>query len=252
MGPLDPIALFREHPWLLTQCSYWLLLFIIPFAIASTIADQGLASRTGRYHWIYKPIRFRICQRFIGFVHAALLSYLCWADYFAEGCNFHLLDPNTPAVTQVLRLSLTYFIVDTSLDIVRGFEFLYLIHHLMLGSCFYFCLVHFPKGGGTGVMAMAIGEISNVVMVPWHAARFAEWKTEAALLSPIVTYSFTFCRCIIAPYFTFRFFFESLTYEHDIPWFFIYFYMSAFVVLLLGSWYWVYLLWRGFFKHNRS
>jgi hypothetical protein len=101
-------------------------------------------------------------------------------------------------------------------------------------------------------MAMAVGEISNVVMVPWHATRFAKWDREAALLSPIVTVSFTICRVFVAPYFTYHFFHDALTIEHDIPWVFIYFYMSAFVVLLAGSWYWVYLLLRGFFKHNHK
>jgi hypothetical protein len=148
-GPFGVVEVLQDHPWLLTQSSYWLLIFVIPFAFARYAADHGLASRTGRFAWIYEKNCYRICQRLIGFVHAVLLSYLCWHDYYAEGFNFYFLKPNTPAVTQVLRLSLTYFIVDTSLDIVRGPELLYLIHHVMLGACFFFCLVFFPKGGGT-------------------------------------------------------------------------------------------------------
>jgi hypothetical protein len=132
---VDPVSL------LLTVGS-WLALFLAPFIIVLVAAELGFAEKNGNCHWIYKPIRFRVCQRVPAFVHAAWLTYLGFLDFKEHNYTFNLLDRNTQFQEQVLQLSLGYLIADTLLDLYRGPELLYFIHHftLILGfsSSIYF------------------------------------------------------------------------------------------------------------------
>ena len=99
-------------------------------------------------------------------------------------------------------------------------------------------------------MVLFAGELSNIFMVPWHAARFCEWPTVADMLSLPSTISFTFLRTIVAPYYTWKFFLGAFTTDHGVPWSYMSAYLLAFGILLFGSWYWAYLLVRGYIKHH--
>ena len=98
------------------------------------------------------------------------------------------------------------------------------------------------------MFVLAVGEVSNIFMVPWHAARFCEYSTLHRLLSPLVTVSFTIMRVVVAPLYAYIFFREALTTNHKVPGYLVYMYMTSYVLLLLGSWFWVYKLLKGYFK----
>lgn len=102
------------------------------------------------------------------------------------------------------------------------------------------------------MMVLSVGEISNIFMVPWTAARLCEWKETASILSYPTTISFTILRTTAAPYFTYDFFANAFTTTHSISPTFVAIYTATFVIVLLGSWYWVYLLIRGFVKHHKG
>ena len=102
------------------------------------------------------------------------------------------------------------------------------------------------------MMVLALGEISNIFMVPWHTARYCNYPALSHMLSTPVTISFSLMRIVVAPYFTYEFFVEALTTDHGIPPMLLNVYMLAFVLLLLGSWLWTYRLIRGYLKTHRD
>jgi hypothetical protein len=123
----------------------WLVLFIIPYSIVRFLAYK---KALGPDSFIYKPIRFRVCQRVPGFAHAVIMSYLGWKDFADNGYQFTVLSPNTGSQEFIIDLSLTYLIVDTLMDVFRGPELMYFFHHFFLIVSFYYCRFHVLSSGG--------------------------------------------------------------------------------------------------------
>ena len=147
----EAIEIFQR---LLLRSLLWLCFFFIPHALVLVAAYCKWASPSGSFHWIYKPIRFRISQRVMGFAHAVSMSYLGTLDFVNSGYKFDTFAQNTAYQEWVIEFSLAYLIADTCLDIVRGPELLYFFHHFSLSTCF-FCSIYYGHSGAAMVSCLS-------------------------------------------------------------------------------------------------
>ena len=137
-----------HHPNVVWKLGFWVLAFLIPYTLVLLAAKLHLAAPNGNFHWIYKPIRSRIAQRPMGFVHAVWMTYLGLKEYVQSGYRYNMLEDNTEFQTYALEWSITYLVLDTFLDVLRGPELIYFIHHVVLFSCFYTCVFVTHIAGG--------------------------------------------------------------------------------------------------------
>lgn len=151
-----------EHPTVLPNALMWLMFFLIPYTIVRIAAAFELASRTGSFHWIYKPIRQRICQRIPGFIHAVWMTYLGGIDWVNNGYTFKMLVANNDLQEYILALSLPYLAVDLILDVIRGPEFMYFFHHFLLIICFCSCIFESHRAAGTVITWFVRAHIHRV------------------------------------------------------------------------------------------
>ncbi len=131
-------------------------------------------------------------------------SLLCTAagllDWIGDGCTMQYWAINTPGQIFLCDVSLSYFVLDFLLDVLNGvFDGMFAMHHIV--SVTTLVTIRYIEGRGGAWMSKSyiLGEMSNLIQIPWIASKALGYMHVHAALGTPFTYVFLLLRAGLFP-----------------------------------------------------
>ena len=190
-----------------------------------------------------RSVRVSLASHITSMAHA--LTVIMLAGY-ALWTGPHWNDVNTSYQSQVTMWSLGYFLFDTIYLLTYEFSWEFLFHHL-ISAGFWSSCYYLNRGGYYGMLGLLVGEITNPVQIIWSFARRNNLTKLYNALSPIFTKYFIVVRCIAIPIVTLMMNYH-MWHSSTAPIGWRITWIIACWVMNCVSWWWCYILWRGYQK----
>jgi len=147
------------------------------------------------------------------------------------------------------QLTVGYFIIDTLIYILAKGDKIYIIHHLVSIKMGYLIL-NSGYGKGVIIIGLFLGEITNPIQKIWELTKYNK-SPHFTTINNLYTPFFTIIRAFVFPYVIYNLLYETYI-NNDIGLLHKFSIMSDFFAIQIGSWYWCYLLSKGFIKYHRK
>jgi hypothetical protein len=147
------------------------------------------------------------------------------------------------------QLTVGYFIIDTLIYMLEKGNKIFIIHHLMSIKMGYL-IKNSGYGKGFLIIGLFLGEITNPIQKIWELTKYTK-SPYFTTINKLFTPFFIIIRAFVFPYVISNLMYETyitnnigLLHKVSI--------MSDFFIIQIVSWYWCYLLSKGFNKYHRK
>lgn len=191
--------------------------------------------------------RLTFASQITSMIHAlGVIGMSAYALYKEDHWN----DINTPLQNKIVIWSLGYFLFDICNVLIRDFSWEFLFHHVCTSS-FWLSCYYLNQGGYYGILAGFFAEITNPVQIIWSFSRKNNLTKLHNLISPLFTFYFISVRAFILPILTIIMNCHMWnTSNAPINW--RSFWIITSWIMNLGSWFWCYLLLKGYLKFRNE
>ena len=236
-----------------TSLVWGLYLFSIS-EIVSTYKNQIIRHRIGKH--ILKSLLqddlFYFTRQVFSFTFATvvvMLTGLSLMIMLFNGENIFGMGALSNMDYFIGQLTIGYFIIDTLIYILANGDKIYIIHHLVSIKMGYLIL-NGGYGKGVIIIGLFLGEITNPIQKIWELTKYNK-SPHFTTINNLYTPFFTIIRALVFPYVIYNLLYETYI-NNDIGLLHKFSIMCDFFAIQIGSWYWCYLLSKGFIKYHRK